>query len=114
MSAATSSWMGRCQHQGKQRDAAGIVHRREEGSVHFLVDQRSSRASVEAGRPPLLPVMIIASPEEAECFVTPDLENVQRAELSEASCGCGRAGLLCNRDGTGSPAGWDADLIDRG
>ncbi|NSX35349.1 ParB/RepB/Spo0J family partition protein [Pseudarthrobacter oxydans] len=60
-----------------------IAHRKEDGTVHVLMGQRRTRAAVEADRP-LIPVMIIESPEEAERIVTQVVENIQRAELTEA------------------------------
>ena len=60
-----------------------IAHRKDDGTVHVLMGQRRTRAAVEAGRP-LIPVMIIDSPEEAERIVTQVVENIQRAELTEA------------------------------
>jgi ParB family chromosome partitioning protein len=60
-----------------------IAHRKDDGTVHVLMGQRRTRAAVEAGRP-LIPVMIIESPEEAERIVTQVVENIQRAELTEA------------------------------
>lgn len=51
--------------------------------MHVLMGQRRTRAAVEAERP-LIPVMIIESPEEAERIVTQVVENIQRAELTEA------------------------------
>lgn len=60
-----------------------IAHRQDDGTVHVLMGQRRTRAAVEAGRP-LIPVMIIESPEEAERIVTQVVENIQRAELTEA------------------------------
>jgi len=60
-----------------------IAHRKDDGTVHVLMGQRRTRAAVEAGRT-LVPVMIIDSPEEAERIVTQVVENIQRAELTEA------------------------------
>lgn len=60
-----------------------IAHRKEDGTVHVLMGQRRTRAAVEAGRD-AIPVMIIDSPEEAERIVTQVVENIQRAELTEA------------------------------
>ncbi|SDL40688.1 ParB/RepB/Spo0J family partition protein [Arthrobacter sp. ok362] len=60
-----------------------IAHRKEDGTVHVLMGQRRTRAAVEAARPQI-PVMIIESPEEAERTVTQVVENIQRAELTEA------------------------------
>ena len=60
-----------------------IAHRREDGTVHVLMGQRRTRAAVEAKRTEI-PVMIIESPEEAERIVTQVVENIQRAELTEA------------------------------
>ncbi|UKA77631.1 ParB/RepB/Spo0J family partition protein [Arthrobacter sp. FW306-07-I] len=60
-----------------------IAHRKDDGTVHVLMGQRRTRAAVEAGRP-VIPVMIIQSPEEAERIVTQVVENIQRAELTEA------------------------------
>ncbi len=51
--------------------------------MHVLMGQRRTRAAVEAGRASI-PVMIIDSPEEAERIVTQVVENIQRAELTEA------------------------------
>jgi ParB family chromosome partitioning protein len=60
-----------------------IAHRKDDGTVHVLMGQRRTRAAVEAGRD-AIPVMIIESPEEAERIVTQVVENIQRAELTEA------------------------------
>lgn len=60
-----------------------IAHRKDDGTVHVLMGQRRTRAAVEAARP-LIPVMIIESPEEAERIVTQVVENIQRAELTDA------------------------------
>jgi len=60
-----------------------IAHRKDDGTVHVLMGQRRTRAAVEAERPEI-PVMIIESPEEAERIVTQVVENIQRAELTEA------------------------------
>lgn len=60
-----------------------IAHRKDDGTVHVLMGQRRTRGAVEAARP-LIPVMIIESPEEAERIVTQVVENIQRAELTEA------------------------------
>jgi ParB family chromosome partitioning protein len=60
-----------------------IAHRKDDGTVHVLMGQRRTRAAVEAERP-LIPVMIIESPDEAERIVTQVVENIQRAELTEA------------------------------
>ncbi|MFF1254960.1 ParB/RepB/Spo0J family partition protein [Pseudarthrobacter sp. NPDC058329] len=60
-----------------------IAHRKDDGTVHVLMGQRRTRAAVEAKRPEI-PVMIIDSPEEAERIVTQVVENIQRAELTEA------------------------------
>jgi len=60
-----------------------IAHRKDDGTVHVLMGQRRTRAAVEAERP-LIPVLLIDSPEEAERIVTQVVENVQRAELTEA------------------------------
>jgi len=60
-----------------------IGHRKDDGTVHVLMGQRRTRAAVEAERP-VIPVMIIESPEEAERIVTQVVENIQRVELTEA------------------------------
>ena len=60
-----------------------IAHRKDDGTVHVLMGQRRTRAAVEAARP-LIPVMVIESPEEAERIVTQVVENIQRAALTEA------------------------------
>jgi ParB family chromosome partitioning protein len=60
-----------------------IAHRKDDGTVHVLMGQRRTRAAVEAERP-VIPVMIIESPEEAERIVTQVVENIQRSELTEA------------------------------
>jgi ParB family chromosome partitioning protein len=60
-----------------------IGHRKDDGTVHVLMGQRRTRAAVEAARP-LIPVMVMDSPEEAERIVTQVVENIQRAELTEA------------------------------
>jgi ParB family chromosome partitioning protein len=60
-----------------------IAHRKDDGTVHVLMGQRRTRAAIEAGRNSV-PVMIIESPEEAERIVTQVVENIQRAELTEA------------------------------
>lgn len=60
-----------------------IAHRTDDGTVHVLMGQRRTLGAVEAQRP-LIPVMIISSPEEAERIVTQVVENIQRAELTDA------------------------------
>ncbi|MBU8869189.1 ParB/RepB/Spo0J family partition protein [Paenarthrobacter aromaticivorans] len=60
-----------------------IAHRKEDGTVHVLMGQRRTLGAIEAQQP-LIPVMIISSPEEAERIVTQVVENIQRAELTEA------------------------------
>ncbi|MBT2547212.1 ParB/RepB/Spo0J family partition protein [Arthrobacter sp. ISL-65] len=60
-----------------------IAHRKDDGTVHVLMGQRRTCAAIEAERP-LIPVMIIESPEEAERIVTQVVENIQRAGLTEA------------------------------
>ena len=60
-----------------------IAHRKDDGTVHVLMGQRRTCAAVEAKRSEI-PVMIIDSPEEAERIVTQVVENIQRAELTEA------------------------------
>ncbi|MET3937184.1 ParB/RepB/Spo0J family partition protein [Arthrobacter sp. OAP107] len=60
-----------------------IAHRKDDGAVHVLMGQRRTRAAVEAQRTEI-PVMIIESPEEAERIVRQVVENIQRAELTQA------------------------------
>ncbi|MDI2036838.1 ParB/RepB/Spo0J family partition protein [Paenarthrobacter nitroguajacolicus] len=60
-----------------------IAHRKDDGTVHVLMGQRRTLGAVEAKRPEI-PVMIINSPEEAERIVTQVVENIQRAELTDA------------------------------
>ncbi|MDI2037164.1 ParB/RepB/Spo0J family partition protein [Paenarthrobacter nitroguajacolicus] len=60
-----------------------IAHRKDDGTVHVLMGQRRTLGAVEAKRSEI-PVMIISSPEEAERIVTQVVENIQRAELTEA------------------------------
>ncbi|MCO4253370.1 ParB/RepB/Spo0J family partition protein [Pseudarthrobacter raffinosi] len=60
-----------------------IAHRKDDGTVHVLMGQRRTRAAVEAARP-LIPVMVMDSPEEAERIVTQVVENIQRSALTEA------------------------------
>lgn len=60
-----------------------IAHRTDDGTVHVLMGQRRTRAAVEAGRDSI-PVMIIGSPEEADRILTQVVENIQRAELTDA------------------------------
>ena len=60
-----------------------IAHRKDDGVLHVLMGQRRTRAAVEAGSASI-PVLIIESPEEAERIVTQVVENIQRAELTEA------------------------------
>lgn len=60
-----------------------IAHRQDDGTVHVLMGQRRTCAAVEAARP-LIPVMVMDSPEEAERIVTQVVENIQRAALTEA------------------------------
>ncbi|QHK22508.1 ParB/RepB/Spo0J family partition protein (plasmid) [Pseudarthrobacter psychrotolerans] len=60
-----------------------IAHRKDDGAVHVLMGQRRTLAAVEANRP-LVPVMVTDSPEEAERIVTQVVENIQRAELTQA------------------------------
>lgn len=60
-----------------------IAHRKDDGTVHVLMGQRRTLAAVEAGRG-TIPVMVVASPEEADRIVTQVVENIQRTELSDA------------------------------
>ncbi|OUM44628.1 ParB/RepB/Spo0J family partition protein [Arthrobacter sedimenti] len=64
-----------------------IAHRKDNGdgttTVHVLMGQRRTRGAVEAGAP-LIPVMVVASPEEAERITTQVVENVQRSALTDA------------------------------
>ena len=60
-----------------------IAHRKDDGTVHVLMGQRRTLGAVEAGRPSI-PVMIVASPEEADRLITQVVENIQRTELTEA------------------------------
>ncbi|MGY4542508.1 ParB family chromosome partitioning protein [Arthrobacter sp. UYNi723] len=60
-----------------------IAHRKEDGTVHVLMGQRRTRAAVEVARP-LIPVMVMDSPEEAERILTQVVENIQRSALTEA------------------------------
>ncbi|WP_395405622.1 ParB/RepB/Spo0J family partition protein (plasmid) [Arthrobacter sp. UC242_113] len=60
-----------------------IAHRKDDGTVHVLMGQRRTRGALEAARP-LIPVMVTDSPDEAERIVTQVVENIQRAELTEA------------------------------
>jgi ParB family transcriptional regulator, chromosome partitioning protein len=60
-----------------------IAHRKDDGTVHVLMGQRRTLGAVEAGRD-TIPVMIVATPEEAERIVTQVVENIQRTELTEA------------------------------
>lgn len=79
--ALTPDFVGSIREHGVMEPV--IAHRRDDGTVHVLMGQRRTRAAVEAERP-LIPVMIIDSPEEAERIVTQVVENIQRAELTEA------------------------------
>lgn len=60
-----------------------IAHRKDDGTVHVLMGQRRTLGAIEAKRADI-PVMIISSPEEAERILTQVVENIQRAELTEA------------------------------
>ncbi len=64
-----------------------IGHRRDNGdgtsTVHVLMGQRRTRGAVEAGAG-LIPVMVVASPEDAERITGQVVENVQRSALTEA------------------------------
>jgi len=60
-----------------------IAHRKDDGTVHVLMGQRRTLGAIEAQRAEI-PVMIINSPKEAERIVTQVVENIQRAELTEA------------------------------
>ncbi|GAA2130871.1 hypothetical protein GCM10009825_12150 [Arthrobacter humicola] len=60
-----------------------IAHRKDDGTVHVLMGQRRTLGAVEAGRD-LIPVMIVASPDEADRLITQVVENIQRTELTEA------------------------------
>jgi ParB family transcriptional regulator, chromosome partitioning protein len=60
-----------------------IAHRRDDGTVHVLMGQRRTLGAVEAGRE-TIPVMIVATPQEADRIVTQVVENIQRTELTEA------------------------------
>jgi ParB family chromosome partitioning protein len=60
-----------------------IAHRKDDGTVHVLMGQRRTLGAVEAGRQSV-PVMIVATPEEADRIVTQVVENIQRTELTEA------------------------------
>jgi ParB family chromosome partitioning protein len=60
-----------------------IAHRKDDGTVHVLMGQRRTLGAVEAGRQSI-PVMIVATPEEADRIVTQVVENIQRTELTEA------------------------------
>jgi len=60
-----------------------IAHRKDDGTVHVLMGQRRTLRAIEAQRAEI-PVMIINSPKEAERIVTQVVENIQRAELTEA------------------------------
>ncbi|PVZ52340.1 ParB/RepB/Spo0J family partition protein [Arthrobacter sp. H-02-3] len=60
-----------------------IAHRKDDGTVHVLMGQRRTLGAIEAGRE-TIPVMIVASPEEADRLITQVVENIQRTELTEA------------------------------
>ena len=60
-----------------------VAHRKDDGTVHVLMGQRRTLGSIEAGRP-TIPVLLADSPEEAERIITQVVENIQRAELTEA------------------------------
>ena len=60
-----------------------VAHRKDDGTVHVLMGQRRTLGSIEAGRP-TIPGLVADSPEEAERIVTQVVENIQRAELTEA------------------------------
>jgi ParB family chromosome partitioning protein len=60
-----------------------IAHRKDNGTVHVLMGQRRTLGAIEAGRESI-PVMIVATPEEADRIVTQGVENIQRTELTEA------------------------------
>ncbi|KQQ92484.1 chromosome partitioning protein ParB [Arthrobacter sp. Leaf141] len=79
--ALTASFVASIKEHGVMEPV--IAHRKDDGTVHVLMGQRRTRAAVEAARP-LIPVMVIESPEEAERIVTQVVENIQRAALTEA------------------------------
>ncbi len=62
-----------------------IGHRKDDGTstVHVLMGQRSTRGAFEAGTA-TIPVMVVASPEEAERITTQVVENVQCSALTDA------------------------------
>ncbi|WP_146067532.1 ParB/RepB/Spo0J family partition protein, partial [Arthrobacter sp. SX1312] len=60
-----------------------IAHRKDDGTVHVLMGQRRTCGAVEADAA-LIPVMVVASPEEAERITTQVVENVQRSALTDA------------------------------
>lgn len=64
-----------------------IGHRKDNGdgttTVHVLMGQRRTRGAVEAGTE-LIPVMVVASPEDAERITVQVVENVQRTGLTDA------------------------------
>jgi ParB family chromosome partitioning protein len=60
-----------------------VAHRKEDGTVHVLMGQRRTLGSIEAGRTSI-PVLVADSPEEAERIITQVVENIQRAELTQA------------------------------
>ncbi len=60
-----------------------IAHRKDDGTVHVLMGQRRTLGAVEAKRP-LIPVMVIDSPEEAERIVSQMVENIHRAGMTQA------------------------------
>ncbi len=64
-----------------------IAHPRDNGdgttAVHVLMGQRRTLGAVEA-KTPLIPVMVVARPEDAERITTQVVENVQRSALTDA------------------------------
>ena len=79
--ALTADFVGSIKEHGVLEPV--IAHRKDDGTVHVLMGQRRTRAAIEAGRG-AIPVMIIDSPEEAERILTQVVENIQRAELTDA------------------------------
>ncbi len=69
-----------------------IADRKDDGTVHVLMGQRRTLGAIEAGCQSI-PVVIVATPEEADRIVNLVVENIQRIELTDAdACQHARTG----------------------
>ncbi|WIV29287.1 ParB/RepB/Spo0J family partition protein [Paenarthrobacter sp. R1] len=59
-----------------------VAHRTEDGTVHVLMGQRRTLGAIEAGAASI-PVLVGATPEEAERLATQVVENDHRSELTD-------------------------------